>query len=627
VTARSSRAAGVDVGGTFTDRAALGPDGRLSTRKVLSTPADQGEGVAASLEGIASTLDRIVHGTTVVTNLLLERAGARAVLCATDGATDVLELRRQDRVALYDLTAHHPAPLIPPDRVIAVRERQTPSGIELALSDAECARVVQAALALKPEVVVISFLHAYVDGAHEQRLARAFHAARPQLPVVTSVEVLAEIREYERTATAVAEAYARPVVARYLSTLTARLRAAGHPAPGVMTSAGGTRPATEAADHAASLALSGPAGGVVGAAAVLRSLGIADALTIDIGGTSADAGLILAGEPLVEAGGEVAGVPIALPRVLVDTVSAGGGSIAWIDDGGALRVGPRSAGARPGPVAFGQGGTQVTVTDAQVVLHRIRAGAMSGGVRLDVSAATKAVDALAAALGATRDAVAAAIVRIADAEMARALRRVSVERGVDPRRCALVAFGGGGPLHACALAEAIGIETVIVPPHAGVLSAVGLALAATRRERQTSVLRTTGELDAAFWSRTCDTLAANLEGETRRWTARVRFVGQGHELDIAVTSADGGDAIAARFREAHAQRYGFTLPSAVEVVALRAIVETAGSRAVFERDEAAQPIDGPSTMPLADATLWVATGWRAEPLEIGGWRLTHGAGR
>jgi N-methylhydantoinase A len=639
----TSRAAGVDVGGTFTDRAAVAPDGRLTTRKVLSTPADQGEGVAASLEGIDGALERVVHGTTVVTNLLLERAGARAVLCATDGATDLLDLRRQDRASLYDLTAHHPAPLIPADRVIAVRERQTPRGIELALGDVECARVVRAALALDPEVVVIALLHAYADAAHERALAAAFRAAMPALPIVTSSEVLAEIREYERTATAVAEAYARPVVSRYLSKLTQRLKDAGHPAPGVMTSAGGTRPAAEAADHAASLALSGPAGGVVGAAAVLRALGITDALTIDIGGTSADAGLILDGDPLVEPGGEVAGVPIALPRVLVDTVSAGGGSIAWVDDGGALRVGPRSAGARPGPVAFGQGGTLVTVTDAQLVLGRIRAGAMSGGVQLDVGAATRALDALASQLGASRDEVAAAIVRIADAEMARALRRVSVERGVDPRRCALVAFGGGGPLHACALADAVGSETVIVPPHAGVLSAVGLALAAARRERQGSVLRTAAQMDADFVRQQCERLAAGLDGTSRRWTARVRFVGQGHELDVAVMPADDGNAIASRFREAHGERYGFTLPGAVEVVAIRAIVETEGAQATFARDSKAAPfnargnvdaggpasttLSGPSAVPLPDATMWIADGWSAEPLAIGGWRLTRGAPR
>jgi N-methylhydantoinase A/oxoprolinase/acetone carboxylase beta subunit len=619
------RAAGVDVGGTFTDRAALGADGRITTRKVLTTPADQGEGVAASLDGIDGALDRIVHGTTVVTNLLLERSGARAVLCATDGATDLLELRRQERASLYDLAAHHPPPLIPPERVIAVKERQTPRGVELALTDTECARVVSAALALRPDVVVISLLHAYADGTHERRLAAAFRAANAAVPIVTSVEVLAEIREYERTATAVAEGYARPVVGRYLANLAERLTRAGHPAPGVMTSAGGTRPATEAAQHAASLALSGPAGGVVGAAAVMRALGIADALTIDIGGTSADAGLILAGEPLVEPGGDVAGVPIALPRVLVDTVSAGGGSIAWIDDGGALRVGPRSAGARPGPVAFSQGGTQVTVTDAQLVLGRIRADAMSGGVKLDVRAAAAALDALASKLGAQRDDIATAIIRIADAEMARALRRVSVERGVDPRRCALVAFGGGGPLHACALADAIGSDTVIVPPHAGVLSAVGLALAATRRERQGSVLRTTTQIDATDVRRECEALAEGLEGDARHWTARVRFVGQGHELAINVTPDDSGDAIATRFRAAHQRRYGFTLPNAIEVVALRAIVESRGAQAVFTRDVHESPLRGPAALALPDATLWVAAGWHADPLDIGGWRLTRGA--
>ena len=286
---------GIDVGGTFTDRAALAEDGRVEAQKVLSTPSDQGEGVVHSLTDLDGPATRIVHGTTIVTNLLLERTGARVVLCATEGATDLLELRRQDRASLYDLTVHHPAPLVPRDRVVGVPERRTPHGVERPLT-AEGIRVtVRAVLALQPEIVVIALLHAYADDAHERALAEALRAANADLEVVTSSDVLPEIREYERTATASAEGYARPTVLRYLERLTGRLAAAGHPAPAVMTSGGGMRPASSAARHAASLALSGPAGGVVGAAAVMRAVGTRDALTIDIGGTSADAGLILGG--------------------------------------------------------------------------------------------------------------------------------------------------------------------------------------------------------------------------------------------------------------------------------------------------------------------------------------------
>ena len=634
-------AAGVDVGGTFTDCAAIDAAGVVRASKVLTTPEDQGVGVVAALTALgapAGAVTRLVHGTTVVTNLLLERTGARVVLCATAGATDLLELRRQDRAALYDLAAQHPAPLVPAERVVAVEERREPGRVAKALTPDERRRVVAAALAMAPEVVVIALLHAYEDAAHERALADAFRAAAPALTVVLATDVLPEIREYERTATAVAEGYARPGVQRYLERLADRLRAARFPAPAVMTSGGGMRAAPDAAQHAASLALSGPAGGIVGAAAVLRAAGIANGLTIDIGGTSADAGLILGGEPLVESGGAVAGVPIALPRVLVETVSAGGGSIAWIDEGGALRVGPRSAGARPGPVAFGRGGTEPTVTDAQIVLGRIGSGGWSGGVALDIIAARAAIGRLADRLGAGAERTAEAIIRAADAEMARALRRVSVDRGVDPRDCALVGFGGGGPLHACALADALRMRTVLVPPFAGVLSAVGLAIAPERREAAMSLLAPASGLAAPAFRAACDALAARVAGEERRWSVRMRYVGQGHELEVRAAPGDAGDDLAARFEAAHQALYGFTLARPVECVSLRHVASDPGARAVFARDAAREAYDdvrdidhggpaavpslrGPRAVTLPDATLWIAEGWRASALAIGGWRL------
>jgi N-methylhydantoinase A len=286
------------------------------------------------------------------------------VLVATEGFTDVLHLARQDRAALYDLSRHHPAPLVAREATVAARERITPEGVLLALTDDALRRLVNDVRALTPTVVVVALLHAYADPSHERRIADALRAELPGVDLVLASDVFPEIREYERTSTAVAEAYLRPGVSRYLNRLTERAAELGVPAPGVMTSGGGMRTVVEAARSAASLALSGPAGGVV---AVLRAAGFSDGLTVDIGGTSADVGLILNGEALIESGGRVAGVPIALPRVLVETVSAGGGSIGWIDDGGALRVGPRSAGAVPGPAAFGRGGTLPTVTDAHAV--------------------------------------------------------------------------------------------------------------------------------------------------------------------------------------------------------------------------------------------------------------------
>ncbi len=619
---------GIDVGGTYTDLAAVGSDGAIQARKVLSTPADQSEGVAASLAALGappSDVGRVAHGTTVVTNLLLERRGARVVLCATSGASDLLELRRQERAALYDLSAQHPPPLVENDRVIAVHERRTPAGVTVPLTPAEAKRVAEAVAKLEPEIIVVSLLHAYDNDAHELLLADAIMDRLPGVAVVRSAQVLPEIREYERTTTAVAEGYARPRVSLYLKHLSERLTRSGYPAPEVMTSGGGMRTAAEASNAAASLALSGPAGGVVGSAAVLRAAGLRDALTIDIGGTSADAGLVLDGEPLVEPGGSVAGVPIALPRVLVETVSAGGGSIAWIDDGGALRVGPRSAGAVPGPVAFGRGGTQPTVTDAHISLGRLDAARLSGGVTLDAPAAIRAISALAEKLGASPERTAEAIIAIADAAMARALRRVSVERGIDPRSCALVAFGGGGPLHACALADLLGMNTILVPPHAGVLSALGLAIAPERRDAATSVMRAADAVDQGWFGARLDTLAmraANASAQRLAWHARVRYAGQGHELDISCVPGDDGAVLSARFATAHAARYGFTLERSVEIVAVRVAATGDAIDVKFSASGAKKrSFAGPRVETLADATMVVAPGWKARWLEIGGWMV------
>lgn len=566
---------------------------------------------------------RVAHGTTVVTNLLLERRGARVVLCATSGASDLLELRRQERAALYDLSAQHPLPLVDTGCVVPVHERITPAGIATPLSDAEAARVADAVAALSPEIVVVSLLHAYDNDAHEVKLAKAIERRSPGVAVVRSADVLPEIREYERTTTAVAEGYARPRVSLYLKHLSERLAKGGYPAPDVMTSGGGMRTAAEASTAAASLALSGPAGGVVGSAAVLRAAGLDHALTIDIGGTSADAGLVLDGEPLVEPGGSVAGVPIALPRVLVETVSAGGGSIAWIDDGGALRVGPRSAGAVPGPVAFARGGTQPTVTDAHISLGRLDAARLSGGVTLDAPAAKRAIAALAKKLGASPERTAEAIIAIADAAMARALRRVSVERGIDPRSCALVAFGGGGPLHACALADLLGMNTILVPPHAGVLSALGLAIAPERRDAAVSVMRVADGIDKKAFRVLLGGLAkraVNSSAKKLAWHARIRYAGQGHELDISCKPGDDGASLSKRFAVAHDVRYGFTLERPVEIVAVRVAATGKPVNVRFEVEGfRKKSLAGPHVETLADATMVVARGWKARSLKIGGW--------
>lgn len=643
----SQVAVGVDVGGTFTDLAAIAVDGTVTTTKVLSQRADRAAGVVAAVaaSGLESAnVAYVAHGTTVVTNLLLERAGARVVLCATAGFTDLLELRRQERAALYDLAKQHATPLVPHEDCVGVRERMVPEGALVALDADAIRETVERVRAMAPDTVAIALLHAYSNPAHElalrDALRDALREALPHVDVITSHETLPEIREYERTATTVAEAYARPAVRRYLESLGERLQGVGFPAPRVMTSAGGTLTSHDAARHAASLALSGPAGGVTGAAAVLRSLQIDSALTIDIGGTSADVGLIMDGEPMIERGGAVAGVPIALPRVLVEAVAAGGGSIGWLDAGGALRAGPESAGADPGPAAYGRGGERPTVTDAHVVLGNVAAGAWSGGVTISAERARDAMQTLARPLGVSAERAAEALIATADATMARALRRISVERGVDPRHVALVAFGGGGPLHACGLAERLGMRRIVVPPHAGVLSAVGLAVAPERREGLRSLVARVDSLDADGLSALLHEGAARIAGDatglTARWWLRTRYEGQGHELDIGVAPGDSADAIAARFIEAHAARTGFTLERAVECISVRTALvgrawpvqftrrEPPGTELAADADDGRRmdrTVQGPAIVRLPDATLRVAAGWRARALPVGGWML------
>ena len=620
---------GVDVGGTFTDLVAIDRDGRVETRKVLSTPADQSAGVIDALRALGRPdVDRFVHGTTVATNMLLERTGARVAFCVTDGFSDLLYLRRQNRASLYDLSAHHAPPLAPAAMTVPVPERIEPQGVTRPLTSEAARRVADQIGMLDAQIVAVVLLHSYRDASHEWMLRDAIRARLPDMDVVLSSDVFPEVREYERAATTVAEAYLRPGVGRYLRNLQYRLtnRPTDRPsAIGVMTSSGGMQSIEQASRGAAQLALSGPAGGVVGAAAIARELELKRALTIDIGGTSADVGLIVDGAPLVEPGGMIAGVPIASARVLVETVSAGGGSIAWVDDGGALRVGPQSAGAVPGPAAFGRGGTLPTVTDANIVLRRITTAPISGGVTLDAAAARVSVLALAKQLSDTERRIARAIIATADATMARALRRVSVERGIDPRGCALIAFGGGGPLHACGIAEMVGIERVIVPPHAGVLSALGLAMTGERRETMASVMRRLDAWTDADRTALVRELAARLPPllKGRVTLLRMRYVGQGHELDVPLLPKQSRVALGQSFAALHEARYGFTLSQPVEVVSARQVAEGQGReiRLMPRKGPRAREMRGPSSLVLPDATLWIERGWRARPASIGGWLL------
>jgi N-methylhydantoinase A len=647
---------GVDVGGTFTDLIAALPDGTIRIRKVASTPRDPSQGLVRAIDALGTepAVDVLVHGTTIATNALLERRGARVALVATAGFEDLLWLRRQDRASLYDLAHDHPPPLVARDDVIGAVERMGPDGALVPLTDHEVTRVTTAVRALEAEAVAIALLFAFRHPAHEQRLAAALRAALPGIPVVTSHETLPVFREFERTSTTTAEAYLRPAVSTYLSK-TAGLAAARAVGPlRIMTSSGGTLAPDAAAAHAASLALSGPAGGVVGARLVGEAVGVHDLLTLDMGGTSADASLVTGGVALSEGAESVGGVPLALPAILIETVSAGGGSIATLDEGGALKVGPRSAGAEPGPACYGRGGTEPTVTDACVVLGWLDpAQPLADAVRLDRD---KAEDAL-RSIGEPR-ARSVGIVAVATAVMARALKRVSVARGIDPRGggMALLPFGGAGPLFGCALADALGMSLVIIPPHPGVLSALGLAAAPERVELLASFHRPLAAIDraaltAAFRPIVAAASAALSPGANGAVLARFadcRFAGQGYEVTVPAPGDDPGD-LAAAFRHAHAARFGHADPDqAVELVNLRVAVERAVAtpplgrrqgvgkptprrREIVTRDGAAVSaavwplgelpaglkIDGPAVLAGPDATGLIEPGWRGVVHESG----------
>ena len=555
---------GVDVGGTFTDAVLIAdPDGphagRIVTAKAPTTPGDQSEGVLAAIGAALRSagagpadVTEFAHGMTVATNALLEGRAARTVLVATEGFTDVVELGRQARRDLYRLCAAHPAPLVPPGLRVAAPERMGPDGVLRPLEPG----VEDEVAALDPEAVAVVLLHSYRHPEHELAIGAALRERLGAgVHVSLSHEVVGTFREYERAATTEIDAALSPLLARYLDRLVAAAAAEGLPTPRIMQSSGGLTTAAAAARHAALTVLSGPAGGAAAAALIARRSGEPDLLCFDMGGTSCDVCVVEGGTVRETAGREVGGRPLALPMVDIHTVGAGGGSLAWRDPGGALRVGPRSAGADPGPACYARGGTEPTVTDANVVLGRV-AGPMAGGVALDHDAATRAVGALAEALGLGAEDCAAGIVRVAEVEMLRALRVMTVEQGIDPRGFALLAFGGAGGLHACALADALEIATVLVPRAGGVLSALGLAAADRREDSVRSVLATLGD----------ETLDLP-EGEL---AFDLRYAGQAHELTVRGAEPEPG-ALRAAFEALHEERYGHRDPeAAVELVTIRA---------------------------------------------------------
>ncbi|MDQ3302357.1 MAG: hydantoinase/oxoprolinase family protein [Actinomycetota bacterium] len=565
---------GIDVGGTFTDLVALG-GGSLVTAKVPSTPQDQSKGVMNAIqtsEVEAASVTALAHGMTVATNALLERRGAKTALVTTEGFRDVLEIARQNRPSLYDLSVDRPPPLVPRELRFTVKERMGPDGEIEALDDVSLKEAVAAVKEAEVEAVAVCLLFAFAHPAHEQRLGKALREALPEVHVSLSSEVLPEFREYERFSTTAADAYLAPKLAAYLRNLADEAEEAGVPAPLVMRSSGGVARVADAIADAAGCVLSGPAGGVVGAAYVGALGGYEDLLTFDMGGTSTDVAPIISGEAQTTTETVVAGVPIKLPMVDVHTVSAGGGSVAWADAGGALRVGPHSAGAEPGPAAYDKGGEDPAVTDANLFLGYLTDGAELGGeVMLRRELSENALVSLGEKLGLSAEETALGIVRVANAEMARALRVISVERGLDPREFALLAFGGAGGLHACSLAEELGIKTVLVPHAGGVLSALGLAISDLRRDYVRPYLIALSEVDEREFEERFEEMEGSASEDlekpelTRR--ADLRYRGQSFELTVEV---DALQKLKERFHAAHEQRYGYRMEDeALELVNLR----------------------------------------------------------
>ena len=657
---------GIDVGGTFTDFVRL-EGGRFIVYKVPTTPDDQSRAMTDGIRHLGvSASAAVAHGTTTATNALLERRGARCALVTTRGFRDVLVIGRQNRPHLYRLSQQRAAPLVPEELRFELTERIGADGrVVEPLDEQAVAALGEALRRLDVESVAIVFLFSFQRPDHERRTKDLLSSMLPNVQFSVSADILPEYREFERTATTVINAYVQPLVARYVERLDGavaprRLR--------IMQSNGGTIGAAPAARQPARLILSGPAGGVVGAFHVAGAAlggGAPSILTFDMGGTSTDVALC-PGEIPRTPESEIAGLPLRLPSVDIETVGAGGGSIARVDAAGGLHVGPTSAGAVPGPACYGRGGTEATVTDADLLLGRLLPDRfLGGGFELCVDAARSAVDGVARRLGLSLVDAALGIVRIANASMERALRRVSIERGRDPKACTLVAFGGAGPLHACELADALAIERILVPPNPGVLSALGLLVADVVYDASVSVLRREADVAAYFAQlrdRVCEVLAGERAGEPVIGAeVDVRYRGQSYELTVPLDAPGlpaSLNAAVERFHNDHRLRYGHARREApVELVTLRVrgtlaspsielprdavrrydhpapaatnrLVPADGSAVsvpVYERETLrfGHAFTGPAVVVQYDSTVYVPPGRRAEVDELGILHLTR----
>ncbi|MDX1616616.1 MAG: hydantoinase/oxoprolinase family protein [Candidatus Promineifilaceae bacterium] len=620
---------GVDTGGTFTDLVWLDGEGGLQAWKLLSTPDDPGRAVLDGLER-APTVTTVVHGSTVATNALLERRGARTALVTTSGFADVLAIGRQNRPDLYALVPVKPPPLVPRQWRFEVAERISAVGeVNVLLAVESLTPLLESLAAERIESVAVCLLFSFLYPEHERLIGRAIQSHWEQqvgpesdIHISLSSEILPEFREYERTSTTVINAYVAPLMARYLSRLE---RALAPRLLTVMQSNGGVIKAGTAGRQAARTVLSGPAGGVVGAQYVAEPAGFRQIITFDMGGTSTDVALCPDRLPLTSEG-EIGDMPLRLPMIDIHTVGAGGGSLARLDPGGALHVGPQSAGADPGPACYGRQAPtalQATVTDANLVLNRLhRDHFLGGALPLDEAAARTAVAQLADSLGSgSVEEAAWDVIQVANANMERAIRRISVERGHDPRDFTLVAFGGAGPLHACELAASMQIPRVFVPTLPGVLSALGMLAAAPTRDYSQTVMAPLAANQDALDARLHDVLSGleqraaadmveqgyNADELLIQSSLDIRYVGQSFELTVPFSRSDGPAAVLEAFHQAHQQRYGYARrQAAVEVVHARVAVEAPISPPPLPR-AALGPADA-SEVRLGEAEVWFAGG-------------------
>jgi N-methylhydantoinase A len=626
---------GVDVGGTYTDLVATDETGRTVFAKSPSTPADQSIGVMAGLEELARRLsvsraamlaatERLVHGTTVATNALLERKGARVALLTTEGHRDVIEMREGLKPDRYDLRSPPPEPLVPRERRFGVRERIKANGeVSIPLDQASLDEAIASIRKSGATSVAVCFLHSYLNPVHELAAVERLVKELPGISVSRSSDVLPQIKEYERVSTTIVNAYVEPIVRRYLTNLAQRLTEAGLKGSlFVVLSHGGMAPVEEASRLAAGTVLSGPAGGMSGGRRCADLLGIPDLVPFDMGGTSTDISLISDGQASLSADGMLAGQRIALRSLDIASIAAGGGSIASVDGSRTLRVGPESAGSIPGPACYGNGGTAATVTDANVVLGYLDAAAFMGGQRpLDRAASEAAIDRVAASLELSRQDAAAGIYRMINLKMADGIRLMTLRRGVDPRKFALLSFGGAAGLHAAEVARELEIKRIIVPTVASVLSAWGMLTSDLRYEMSRTHYGAGPRISPLEVRELFGQLEQAAAGRLRSWfkgpvsierSAEMRYGEQIFEIDVSLdgldwNAADLVDRIEERFHRKHEELYTYASPGQ-EVVFVNARVAAVGAVAPSDQD----------TRPAASSGLCAPRGKRQA--FFGGWR-------